>query len=128
MLKLLITTLPLLLIGCGTAVKPITSSNLEVVASTHDVRLFNNSSWFISKGQRFEVVNMEYGERVVFLIKENIIANFETGVVLDEKNCSTDKHVSRDFIGIFVHTPKALSFPLDIRTSTPFPFCFTKAN
>jgi hypothetical protein len=130
MLKLLIATLPLLLIGCGTAVKPMTSKTLEVVASTQDVRLFNNSSWFISKGQRFEVVKMDGGQRVVFLTKDTVLmVSAETGVVLDERNCSTDHHATRDYTGIFIHGPRAVStYPLDIRTSTPYPFCFNKTE
>jgi hypothetical protein len=116
----------LFLTACGTAVKPVGSNQLDVVVNLQDVRAFNNPSWFIPKGQRFEMIKMEKGERVVFLTKETfLITNHETGVVLDGNNCSTDKHVSRDYTGIYIHEPKAINFPLDVRTSSPFPFCFT---
>lgn len=127
--KLFLAFIPLLLVGCGTAVKAVNTSNLEVVVSKQDVRLFNNQSWFIPKGQRFEVVRMDGGQRVVFLTKETLlVVTEETGVVLDSQNCSSENHVSRNYTGIYIHEPKALSFPLDVRTSSPYPFCFSKAE
>ena len=130
MFKLFLASIPLLLAGCGTAVKSVNFSSLEVVVLKQDVRLFNNQSWFIPKGQRFEVVKMDGGQRVVFLTKESVLmATIEYGVVLDNQNCSSENHASRDYTGIFVHGPKALSsYPLDVRTSSPYPFCFSKAE
>lgn len=130
MFKLFLASIPLLLVGCGTAVKAVNTSSLDVVVLKQDVRLFNNSSWFVSKGQRFEVIKMDGGQRVVFLTKESVLmTTIEYGVVLDNQNCSSENHVSRDYTGIFIHGPKALSsYPLDIRTSTPYPFCFNKVE
>jgi len=124
----LLSTLALLVVtGCGTVVKPQQSSVLEVVESKTDIRLFGNSSMFVPKGQRFELIRMQSGEKVV-LLRSSTFVFFTTdiGVVLNEENCTTGRHVSKEVWGWQIHEPKALSFPLDVRTSTPYPFCFEK--
>jgi hypothetical protein len=111
--------------GCGTIVNPKKSELFEIVTSDSDVRLFGDTSMFVPKGQRFEVIKMQSGERVV-LLKSSTFVFFttEVGVVLNSENCATANHVSKEVWGWQIHSPKAMSFPLDVRTSNPYPFCF----
>lgn len=126
-LKLLSLLFLSMVTGCGTVVKPQQSSVLEVVESKTDIRLFGNSSMFVPKGRRFELIRMQSGEKVV-LLRSSTFVFFTTdiGVVLNEQNFATGRHVSKEVWGWQIHEPKALSFPLDVRTSTPYPFCFEK--
>jgi hypothetical protein len=113
--------------GCGSMVTPQQTGSLEIVISKSDVRLFGNASMFVPKGQRFEVIQMKSGERVV-LLKSSTFVFFTTdiGVVIDERNCVNGKHVSKEVWGWQIHEPKSFALPLDVRVSTPYPFCFEK--
>lgn len=115
-----------LLAGCGTMVNPVDQKALDVVVAKEDVRLFNNPTMFIPKGQRFNVTKMASGERIVMLHSSAFVFSTHIGVVIDDNNCTTGQHVSRDITGWQIHDPKALSFPADLRTSIPYPFCFTR--
>jgi len=125
--KIVSVVLLVIVTGCGTVVKPQQSSVLEMVESKTDIRLFGNSSMFVPEGQRFELIRMQSGEKVV-LLRSSTFVFFTTdiGVVLNEENCTTGRHLSKEVWGWQIHESKALSFPLDVRTSTPYPFCFEK--